>query len=65
MQPLFSKLKLVKTDLGSALSSSRLNAVLRIKLRGTSITAFNVKYPDKVVFYWYNQKDRIIYQRER
>ena len=61
----YTKLKHVKSDLRSALSSSRLSAVLRIELRGASIAAFNVKYPDKVVSYWYKQKDRRIYQRKR
>ena len=63
LERFFSQLQLVKTDLRTALSSSSLNAVLRIKLRGTSITAFNEKYSDKVVSYWYNQKDRRIHQK--
>ena len=60
----FSQLQLVKTDLRTTLSSSSLNAVLRIKLRGTSITAFNEKYSDKVVSYWYNQKQEFIKKSE-
>ena len=65
LERFFSQLQLVKTDLHTVLSSSSLNAVLRIKLRGTSITAFNEKYSDKVVSYWYNQKDRRIHQKKQ
>ena len=65
LERFFSQLQLVKTDLRTALSSSSLNALLRIKLRGTSITAFNEKYSDKVVSYWYNQKDRRIHQKNK
>ena len=65
LERFFSQLKIVKTDLRTSLSSSSLNSVLRIKLRGTSITEFNEKYSDTVVDYWYNQKERRVHQRKR
>ena len=45
----FSQLKLVTTDLRTALSLSSLNTVLRIKLRTTSITEFHEKLSDNIV----------------
>ena len=56
LERFFSHLKFVKTDQRTSLSAGSLNAVLRIKLRGTSITEFNKQYAEKVVCYWYNQK---------
>ena len=55
----------MKTDLRTVLSGDSLNAILRIKLRGISITQFNEQYSDKVVSFWYNQKDRRINQKTR
>ena len=55
----------MKTDLRTALSSESVNSVLRIKLRGTSIAAFNQEYSDEIVRFWYNKKDRRIHQRQR
>ena len=61
----FSQLKLVITDLGTALSSSSINTVLRIKLRVTSITEFREKFSDDIVDYRYSQKDRRIHHSKQ
>ena len=65
LERFFSHLKFIKTDQRTALSAGSLNAIMRIKLRGTSITEFSEKFLDKVVIHWYNEKERRIHQKER
>ena len=39
-------------------SDNSLNFILRIKLRGNSVTEFNNMYLDSVLKHWYNQKSK-------
>ena len=65
LERFFNHLKIVKTDQRTALSSSSLNSVLRVKLRQIPIKTFHDEYTDKIVSHWYNDKDRRIHQRKR
>ena len=55
----------MKTDQRTALSSSSLNSILRIKLRQIPLKTFHDEFADKVVSHWYNEKDRRIHQKQR
>ena len=65
LERFFNQLKIVKTDQRTTLSDNSLNSILRIKLRGNSVTEFNNMYSDSVLKHWYNQKPRRIHQKRR
>ena len=62
LERFFNQLKIVKTDQRTALSSSSLNSILRIKLRQIPLKTFHDEFADKVGSHWYNEKDRRIHQ---
>ena len=65
LERFFSQLKVVKTEQRTALSSSSLNSLLRVKLRQLSKSEFHEDFADKVVSHWYNRKSRRIHQSKR
>ena len=65
LERFFSQLKVVKTEQRTALSSSSLNALLRIKLRQLSSREFHDDFAEKALSYWYNDKSRRIHQSKR
>ena len=65
LERFFNQLKIVKTDQRTTLSDNSLNSILRIKLRGNSVTEFNNMCSDSVLKHWYNQKPRRIHQKRR
>ena len=65
LERFFSQLKVVKTEQRTALSSSSLNALLRIKLRQLSSREFHDDFAEKALSYRYNDKSRRIHQSKR
>ena len=65
LERFFNQLKIVKTDQRTALSSSSLNSILRIKLRQIPLKTFHDEFADKVVSHWCNEKGRRVHQKQR
>ena len=65
LERFFSQLKIVKTEQRTALSSSSLNSILRIKLRQISARDFHKEFANKIALRWYNSKSRRIHQKDR
>ena len=65
LERFFSQMKEVKTEQRTALSSSSLNALLRIKLRQLSTNEFHEDFNEKIVSHWYNGKSRRLHQSKR
>ena len=56
LERFFSHLKVVKTEIRSRLSSESLNSVIRIRMKGLSITEFQENYSNDCFDYRYNSR---------
>ena len=64
LERFFSHLKVVKTELRSRISSESLNSLMRICMKGLSITNFDEDYLSQCVSHWYGSKARLIGQKK-
>ena len=64
LERFFSHLEVVKTELRSRLLSESLNSLMRICMKGLSITDFNKDYLSQCVSHWYGLKAFLIGQKK-
>ena len=65
LERFFSHLKVVKTELRLRLLSESLNSLMRIRMKGLSITDFNKDYLSQCVSHWYGSKACQIGQKKQ
>ena len=65
LERLFSHLKVVEAEIRSRLSSESLNSVIRIRMKGLSITEFKENNSNDCVDYWYNSRSWHFNQQKR
>ena len=61
----FSDLEVVKMELRSRLLSESLNSLMRIRMKGLSITDFDKDYSSQCVSHWYGSKARRIFKKSK
>ena len=65
LEMFFSHLMVVRAGRRSRLSSESLNSVMRIRMKGLSITEFKENYSNDCINYWYSSRSRRLNQQKK